>query len=79
MTLLDTLAPLRAHGGQRRTTGLDDATLLRFAATHPALVEAVDAAAAEYAAIRADFADLLDLDEDAQIRQVQAGTEYQPF
>ena len=73
MTLLDTLAPLRAHGGQRRTTGLDDATLLRFAATHPALVEAVDAAAAEYAAIRADFAGLLDLDEDAQIRQVQAG------
>ena len=50
MTLLDTLAPLRAHGGQRRTTGLDDATLLRFAATHPALVEAVDPAAAEYAA-----------------------------
>lgn len=73
MTLLDILAPLRAHGGARRTVGLDDATLLRFAATHPSLVEAVNAAATEYAAIRDDFADLLDLDEDAQIQAVQAG------
>mgnify|MGYP002780302073 FL=1 len=73
MTLLDTLAPLRAHGGQRRTHGLDDATVLRFAASHPSLVEAVNAAAAEYAAIRGEFADLLDLDEDAQIQAVQAG------
>lgn len=73
MTLLDILAPLRAHGGARRTVGLDDATLLRFAATHASLVEAVNAAATEYAAIRDDFADLLDLDEDAQIQAVQAG------
>lgn len=73
MTLLDILAPLRAHGGARRTVGLDDATLLRFAAPHPSLVEAVNAAATEYAAIRDDFADLLDLDEDAQIQAVQAG------
>lgn len=73
MTLLDTLAPLRAHGGARRTHGLDDATLLRFAATQPALVEAVEAAAAEYAAIRGEFAELLELDENAQMETVQAG------
>jgi len=73
MTLLDTLAPLRAHGGKRRTHGLDDATLLRFAASHPSLVEAANAAYAEYAAIHGEFADLLDLDEDAQIKAVQSG------
>ncbi|GAB3344604.1 aminotransferase class III-fold pyridoxal phosphate-dependent enzyme [Marilutibacter aestuarii] len=73
MAVTDTLAPLRAHAGSRRTVGLDDATLLRFAERHPALVEAVEAAAAEYARIKGEFADLLDLDEDAQARAVQAG------
>jgi acetylornithine/succinyldiaminopimelate/putrescine aminotransferase len=73
MSLLDQLAPLRACKGQRRTCGLDDATVQRFAAGHPDLGEAIAAAAAEFAAIRADFADLLDLDEDAQVAAVQAG------
>ncbi|GAA4781843.1 aminotransferase class III-fold pyridoxal phosphate-dependent enzyme [Lysobacter hankyongensis] len=73
MALLDTLAPLRAHAGARRTQGLDDATILKFAATHPDLVEAIQAAGAEYAAIREEFAELLDLDETAQTLAVQAG------
>ncbi len=73
MAVTDTLVPLRAHAGTRRTVGLDDDTLLRFAERHPALVEAVEAAAAEYARIKGEFADLLDLDEDAQARAVQAG------
>jgi 4-aminobutyrate aminotransferase-like enzyme len=73
MALLDTLAPLRAHGGKRRTHGLDDATILRFAASHPDLVDAIHAAAADYAAIREEFAELLDLDEDAQVQTVQSG------
>jgi acetylornithine/succinyldiaminopimelate/putrescine aminotransferase len=73
MAVTDKLAPLRAHGGKRRTPGLDDATIARFAASHPDLVEAIDAAAAEYAAIRTEFADLLELDEEAQLRAVQAG------
>ena len=67
------LAPLRARKGQRRTPGLDDATLERFAAGHPELKAAIDAAAAEFARIEADFGDLLDLDEDAQIQAIQAG------
>ena len=46
MTLLDTLAPLRAHGNTR-TTGLDDATILAFAARDPQLAEAIHAAAAD--------------------------------
>jgi acetylornithine/succinyldiaminopimelate/putrescine aminotransferase len=66
------LAPLRAHGGKRRTHGLDDATLARFA-NDPQLVAAIEAAAAEYARVRGDFAELLELDEDEQIRRVQAG------
>ncbi len=73
MTATAPLAPLRAHAGARRTSGLDDATVDRFAATHPELVQAIAAAAAEYARIREEFADLLDLDEDAQLQVVQAG------
>ena len=70
--LIGQLAPLRAHKGQRRTTGLDDATVQRFAAGHPDLVDALAAAAAEYARVREDFAELLDMDEDAQVAAVQA-------
>ena len=72
MSLLDTLAPLRAHG-KARTSGLDDAILARFGASHTQLAEAVDAAAAEYAAIKAEFPDLLELDENEQAEKIQAG------
>jgi len=73
MNLLAKLAPLRAHAGTRRTPGLDDATIARFASTHAELVEAIDAASEEYARVRGDIAELLDLDEDAQVHAVQAG------
>jgi acetylornithine/succinyldiaminopimelate/putrescine aminotransferase len=73
MALLDTLATLRAHAGARRTHGLDDATILRFAASHPDLVEAIEAAGAEYARVHDEFAELLDMDEGAQALAVQAG------
>ncbi len=73
MALLDTLAPLRAHAGTRRTFGLDDATIVAFAATHPDLVEAIEAAGAEYARVRDEFAELLDLDENEQLLTVQQG------
>ena len=71
--VLHLLAPMRARGGARRTPGLDDATVTQFAATHPELGEAIDAAAAEFARIATQHADLLDLDEDAQVHAVQAG------
>ena len=73
MTVIDQLAALRQHAGTRRTTGLDDATVLRFAATHPQLGEAIEAAAAEYAAIKTEFPELLDLDENTQAERIQAG------
>src|SRR3546814_18887936 len=47
--LIDKLAPLRAHKGKTRTTGLDAAPLAPFAASHPELDAAVAAAHAEYA------------------------------
>ena len=72
MTLLDTLAPLRSHG-QVRTHGLDDATVLEFAARDASLAEAITAAASEYQRVRADFPELLDLDENAQVHEVQSG------
>ena len=70
--LLAPLAPLRAHGGARRTVGLDDATLVRFT-DDVELAAAIDAAAAEYARLKGEFADVFDLDEDAQVQAVQAG------
>jgi acetylornithine/succinyldiaminopimelate/putrescine aminotransferase len=73
MSLTDTLAPLRAHAGLRLTDGLDDAAIDRLADSHPALRQALDAAAAEYVRVKDEFADLLDLDERAQIDAVQGG------
>ena len=73
MTILDILAPLRGHAGAVRTRGLDDATLLRLAARFPELEAAARAAAEQHAAVRTEFADLLDLDEQAQVDAVQAG------
>ncbi len=73
MSILETLAPLRAHGGARRTVGLDDATVLQFAGTHPELCDAVAAAVVEYVAIRDEFQELLEQDEDVQVATIQAG------
>lgn len=69
---LATLAPLRAHRGQRLTQGLDDADIARLAVSHPDLASAIAAAATEYARLQQANADLLDLDEAAQIQAVQA-------
>ena len=73
MSILAPLAPLRAHGGQRLTTGLDDATIARLAGSHPDLAAAIDAAAAEYARLGDVLGGLLELDEAAQIETLQAG------
>jgi acetylornithine/succinyldiaminopimelate/putrescine aminotransferase len=71
--LIEILAPLRRHGGTVRTVGLDDATLQRLGTRFPELVEAARAAVEQHAAIAAEFGELLDLDEQAQLDAVQAG------
>ncbi|KAF1710332.1 lysine 6-aminotransferase [Pseudoxanthomonas kalamensis DSM 18571] len=73
MSVTAPLAPLRAHAGERLTTGLDDAVLERLAASHPTLRAAIQAGADEYARLRGEFPELLDLDEAEQLRTVQAG------
>jgi len=73
MRFIERLAPLRAQPGTRLTAGLDDATLERLAAGHPQLVAAVEAGAAEFERVSADLADLLALDERAQIDAMQDG------
>jgi acetylornithine/succinyldiaminopimelate/putrescine aminotransferase len=73
MNLIDILKPLRSHSGAVRTPGLDDATLLRLAEKFPDLTAAVQAAVDEYAAISAEFPELMDADEQAQINAVQGG------
>jgi len=74
MSLIEKLAPLRRYGGKTRTMGLDDATVERFAATHPELGAAVDAAVAAFEALKGgEFEALLRADEQAQIDAAQSG------
>lgn len=72
MNLIEKLNELRTYGGKLRTRGLPDAVIERMAAQHPELVEAVDAAVEMHRALRADYAELLQLDEDAQLAKIQA-------
>jgi acetylornithine/succinyldiaminopimelate/putrescine aminotransferase len=73
MKTTDLLAPLRSRAGAVRTHGLDDDTVNRLSAQFPDLVAAARAAVAEFVAIQAEFGEVLDLDEQAQIEAVQAG------
>lgn len=73
MSVLDTLAPLRAHAGNRLTDGLDDASIEHLAAGHAELAQAIQAAAAAYAELAPQATELLELDEAAQIEAMQSG------
>ena len=72
MTLIDQLERLRRQGGPARTKGLDDATLLRFAETDERLVAAVSEASQAFDNLMVDAQGFLQLDEDAQIADVQS-------
>ncbi|KRG69086.1 aminotransferase class III-fold pyridoxal phosphate-dependent enzyme [Pseudoxanthomonas dokdonensis] len=73
MSVIDKLAPLRAHPGKRLTHGLDDATLERLLPSHPDLGAAIEAAATAHAQLQDEFSDLFDQDEADQIHSVQRG------
>ena len=73
MSLAARLHPLRAHAGHVRTPGLSDEVIERFGATHPQLSAAIEAALDAFEAIKAEFPELLDLDEAEQMRIAQAG------
>ncbi len=72
MGVIDQLRELRDFGGKPRTTGLDDASIERMAASHPQLVQAINEAVARHRELRVDLADFLKLDESEQLEQAQA-------
>jgi len=73
MNPIEMLRELRAHRGEVRTRGLDDATLERFLASDQALAPAIAEAHAAHAQLRTNMAEFLDLDESVQIAQAQSG------
>ncbi|HWT15654.1 MAG TPA: aminotransferase class III-fold pyridoxal phosphate-dependent enzyme [Patescibacteria group bacterium] len=73
MKLIEKLNVLRTAGGKARTVGLDDATIERFATRYPELGAAVDAAVERFHQIKAEFADVVAMDEDAQMAAAQEG------
>jgi 4-aminobutyrate aminotransferase-like enzyme len=72
MNPIEKLNRLRQHGGSRRTVGLSDAQILRFAAPGAPLMAAIDAAVTKLAEVEAEFPELLNLDEAEQMQQVQS-------
>ena len=73
MNALQKLNAMRQAGGSRRTVGLADSTIERFLKTDPLLAQAIDEGFAAFEAARAEFPDLLPLDEAQQLAEVQAG------
>src|ERR1700759_597700 len=72
MSLVAKLQELRRHGGPARTQGLSDAVIERLGSKYPEIGEAIDAAVKLHAQLRAEFPELLALDEAAQLASVQA-------
>ncbi len=60
MNIIELLKPLRQRAGKKLTTGLDDVTLLRFAAQHPELELAAQEAVAAYRKFSVEFPELHD-------------------
>jgi acetylornithine/succinyldiaminopimelate/putrescine aminotransferase len=71
MKPLETLQELRTFGPPRRTVGLPDEKIERFAADDVRLQRAIDEAVVRHRALRDEFAELLRSDEIAQIRTIQ--------
>ncbi len=73
MNALQKLNIMRQAGGSRRTVGLADATIERFLKSDPLLAQAIEEGFAVFESARAEFPQLVGLDESAQLREVQAG------
>ena len=72
MNPIQALSDLRAQPGAVRTRGLSDEQLLGLAPDYPELVEAINAARAQFEAVRGEFPEILAMDENAQCATVQA-------
>lgn len=73
MTMLEKLTAMRSYGGEIRTHGLDDDTLLKFAETDARLAAAVDTAHAEFQKLQKEIPELLALPENELTVAVQQG------
>ena len=65
------LDAIRSNSGERRTVGLDDTTVCRFATSDPTLAEAVDAATEEFEALNQEFPELMALGEVEQVAAIE--------
>ena len=67
------LAEMREYGGAADTVGLPEPTLRAFLAGDEDLCQAIERAVDTFAALKESHADLLNLDEAAQVAKVQDG------
>ena len=72
MSVIEQLESIRSVGGKRTTHGLTDETLERFATTDPSLAEAVEAAVEQFGMLKAEFPDLMAMDELDQVGAIQS-------
>lgn len=73
MDVIKQLEPLRSHGGDKRTAGLPDDVVLRFAEHDPRLPEVVSAAVSAFERLLEQEPELLAMNEAGQVATVQAG------
>lgn len=71
MTALDKLNAIRASKGDVLTKGLSDDIINQFLQTDPALTIAIENAYTNFNAIKAEFPELVDMDEAQQMLEVQ--------
>ena len=72
MTIFERLNEMRKHGGAVSSRGLPDDVIARFAKTDSSLIEAIEAAHSEFVRLQNDEPELLAMDEEQQIKELQA-------
>lgn len=73
MSVIEILQYIRSAGGKRQTQGLPDETICRFATSDPDLPRAVENAREQFDALKAEFPDLMAMDEVDQVAAIEAG------
>jgi len=71
MTTLNKLHEIRASKGTVLTTGLSDVIIAQFLKSDPALTIAIDTAYDSFLAIKADYSEIIDMNELDQMKTVQ--------
>ena len=73
MSVIENLEYIRSAGGKRRTQGLPDEAICRFSTSDPDIVEAVEAAKEQFDLLKAEFPDILAMDEVDQVAAIETG------